>query len=265
VVFEEVTVSGNQTTVDTFRDPEGDIREWTETTQSDLGSLTTAVDYGVAADEYYVRLDSLDLWHPVEDVRSASDEDVSDTGAVDTPSSDQTISLMTMKKPGKGDIWTSLDGTHLYRKDATEILAIGGQNTKTDRVQVFTTGNVDPTAATLIEQCLDIGAVEESSDFQGVGSTLTNSVSLDPGCVGEFTHQQVGTEWWASGVLMASQLLTYSITVVDFGYEWYVADAANNICTRQTSSVANPEEDSVLYIQYTVTTTESAFLVSAVY
>ncbi len=264
VVFEEETVSGTETTVDTYRDPEGDIREWTETTQSDLGSVTTAIDYGVAVDEYYVRLDALDLWQPVDDAQTTSSDGVGDTGFVEVPAPDQSLSLMTMKKPGKGDIWTSLDGSHLYRKDAVETLAIGGKNTRTDRVQVFTTGNVDPTAATLIEQCLDIGVVEGASDYQGVGGILTNSVSLDSGCVGEFTHQQVGTEWWDSGVLMASQLLTYSITVEDYGYEWYEADATANICTRQTSAVANPDEDAVLFIQYTVTTTESAFLVNSV-
>jgi len=254
VVFEEVSSQGNRQVIESFRDPEGTPSDWTDTYAEDFGVDTTAVSYGVAADEYVVKLSPLDLW-------SAVDTDMpTDTGDGSPESAVQTATLITKRDPAAGDIWSSLNGNVVYRFDGSESLSVGGSARNTARIQVFNVVNADAIGANIKEECLKTGAFEDTTTITEGPSILTEEVRLDPGCEDAFMHMQVGTQWWHENVLVRAETTTWNLTVSDFGYEW--GETIGDTCYRMTSH-RRPTyaSDAELYVQYDVAVTNRSYLV----
>ena len=254
VVFEEVTSTGNRQILETFRSPEGTPSDWSETYAEDFGNQTVATTYGVAADEYVVKLYPLDLWTGLD-----TDMPV-DTGDGGPPAPGaQTATLVTRHNAGPGDIWTSLNGNVVYRFGDWETLSIGGKSRKTARIQVFNTTNADAIGTSIFEQCLKTAAFEDTTSFPDQPSILTEEVRLDPGCQGDFMHMQVGTQWWHENVLVRAETTTWNLSVSQYGYEW--GETVGDTCVRMTSGrKPTYASDAELFVQYDVALTNRSFL-----
>jgi hypothetical protein len=213
---------------------------WTEWQSTDFGTATNASYYGVAADEYIVKMTSLgDLWTDLED-----------------PAAQLAFELWTRHNPSAGDIWASTNGNSLYVYDGKEKFSLAGATMNTDRVLVYNAGNVDPEGGDLITQCIVTGSNQVDSTHP-TGTDYAHALALlDPGCIGNFTHLQTGTQWWYGDVLVAYETTTHTVTVDDFGFEYY--EKTGDTCYRQTT-VESGESSRKLFVQYTLETTELTY------
>ena len=219
-------------------DPDAEVVQWEETRYSDGVISTSAGYFGVAADEYLVRMEMADLWEDLEEVEP------------------EDVTLLTRHQPEEGDVWPSVNGNSLYVYVGTEDLNLAGtEMKKADKVAVYATGNVQASSgAGVFEQCLNLGLEQVQSSDPNVEDSSVDSALLDPGCSGSFVHVQQGTQWWYGNVLVQSDTADTVVTVTDYGFEWFVEDADAGTCTRQTSTTRD-EPTAKAYIEYTVTQT----------
>jgi hypothetical protein len=219
---------------------------WETTSSLEEATTTAARYYGVASDEYVVEMNIGDLWN--------------DVGVGYT--------LMTKNKPVQGDIWASTNGLTLYAFEGKERLSIQGKNANANKVLLYQNGDFDATAGEVLENCINAGE-SASTDTSADPSSYEGTVAyLDVGCEGSFVHQKIGTEWWYRNALVEFEGRVVSVTINDYGYEWYVEATEDDFlypsCARQTSyfrDESNP--DARLFVEYTVTVTDSVFLVDS--
>jgi len=197
--------------------------------------------FGLAGGEYLVQIAPLDLWSPAEDL---------------------SLTLLTKRTPATGDIWASFDGSTLYIARGKEELNIGDSTYNADAVDVYSVEELDPEVSELIGSCLSVGAFQDVTepDFSD-NNVQTTQVILDPGCEGNFRHQQVGTEWWHKDILVQAERTTWSVSIDSFGYEWY-EEENNGFCNRFTSVTAPVGQSALVFAQYTVTREVEEFEVS---
>ena len=238
VVKDTTTMEESSFSTMTFHVNGGDPEDWTETEGSEDGIETVASYYGVAADEYIVKMTSLaNLWDDLE-------------------AGEANVLLMSRQNPGTGDIWSSVNGKYLYVYEGKEKLALAGQNMTTDKIGVYVVGDVDPTAGSILSDCLITGGYEYTSSDPDDDNRSYTDVFLDPQCDGTFVHLRSGTEWWYNNALVQSETTDYIVSIADYGYEWYESGGGN--CSRSTSSNNRQEPDAVLFMEYQVRTeTES--------
>ena len=149
-------------------------------------------------------------------------------------------------------MWSSENGNYFFMFDDTEKLTLGGEDMKTDRILVYTTGNVEANGSAVLNQCLVTGQDESTSTDQDVGNFSVTNVTLDPGCTGNFVHVQEGTQWWYKNVLVRANSTTTWVQINDYGYEWYETQANN--CVRRTNTTKD-DSTAELFVEYTVTVT----------
>lgn len=242
VVAEQVTSTGSFQEVRTFNDPDGETRTWEEREAGDDGRQTSARYHGVAADEYIVSIFPLDLWDTsVDDER------------------DGLLTLLSRRNPKKGDTWMSTNGLTVYTYEGTEKLNVGGKSVNAFKVNVYSNEDYDD-GNTVLDTCLKVGPLEDTTTFPELDSTVTESVELDNGCAFRFQHRQTGTEWWYENALVKFEGTRVFVSISDYGWEWF--EDEDGTCTRFTSTVKPTDvSDTDLYIEYTVTTEESRYVV----
>jgi hypothetical protein len=252
VVAQQIRSTGTRTTNDDIF-PLGDDSFSNNHEEPDFVS-TDARYFGLAGDEYLVQLYPLDLWTPVS--FSAAAEDPSSVG----PGDRMSMALWTRRHPKKGDVWTSLDGRLLYRFMGKEKMTVEGKNKKVAKVEVYHIDEHDPEGSDLLSDCLITGTFTDVTTMPGVDdedNTRSQAVILDGACEGKFVHQKLGTEWWWDDVLVKAETTSWDVTVTDWGYEWFLEEDAG--CVRQKAAVAPDDGPSRLFMEYTVTTTESSY------
>ena len=79
---------------------------------------------------------------------------------------------------------------------------------------------------------------------------------LDTGCEGNFLHVQTGTQWWHSNVLVKEDMTNTTVTINDYGFEWYDDDDDNDYCSRETGYTPDGS-GAQLFVEYNVTVTET--------
>lgn len=241
IIKDSVVEDDSIETFTTVNQPGATPDSYEETTTYNTAHVTTASYSGVAADEYVVQLTSLgDLWVDL------ADEDA-----------ELKLLLLTRNNPGKGDVWASLDGRTLYFFEGREAVELGDRTVKADKVQVWTTGNVDPTGGDIISQCLLVGSYSATSTLPDTGNQDNiGLVLLDAGCEGSFINVQEGTQWWYQNVLVKQDITTYEVAISDYGYEWYEDDGVT--CVRQTSSLRDVQ-GAKLFVEYSVNTIQNTW------
>lgn len=210
--------------------------------------VTTASTYGLAGDEYVVKITDLTmLWDPnwelwemfwKEDQLEGCCTALEMGGA--WAGLKAAVKYLCQSNPSKGDVWINPEGSTIYRAIGNEMVAVGSRNVDAMKLELREVSNVD--TMDLVNRCLVIyddndsawtlaGNPVEGFDHADVFPT----VHLDPGCAGNFVHHKVGYEWWYKNVLVKSELTKHFVTVTDFGWEWLEAEGANII--RKTSLV----------------------------
>jgi hypothetical protein len=222
-------------TDETIFDPLLDTPQYSLLSYTDDAVVTNSGYYGVAADEYVVRFDLGTLW-------SDFDEEV-DTNDVE---------LLTRNDPQEGDVWVSENGNTLYIYAGESALNFAGQAVKVDKVEMFEAINLQPEGADVFSQCLNFGKLQkDSTDSETIFDSSVDTVLLDSGCQGDFTHLKVGTQLWYDNVLVSEESSSQEISISSYGYEWY-EEQAPNVWVRKTA-YDNTEPSAVPFIEYTLT------------
>jgi hypothetical protein len=235
VVADTRIENGDSETNETFRVPDGDPDAWEETYQYEIGDESAVQYLGVTADEYVVGLTSLgDLWEDLENEDTNIDVD-----------------LMTRNNPQAQDIWASLDGNMLYIAVGTEEISIGDEKVSANKVEVYVAGDIDPAGENLVDDCISVENTEFDTTHPDQDDDEFNAAHLDPGCDTDgFVHQQVGTQWWYKNALVQAEILTYEVSITNYGYEWF--DVAGDTCFREVS-LTKDDSAADLFIEYSVT------------
>lgn len=235
IIAETEQRSASVETNATYNQPNGDPSSWEERSYEDLPITTTASYAGILADEYVVRMELQSLWDDLEEV---------DDGAVE---------LLTRHNPRSGDVWSSTNGNSLYVYAGSEKIDLGGKSMRADVVNVYETGNVQPNSANVLSDCINVGLQQfETSDGDDSEDYIAH---LDDGCEGAFLHVQTGTQWWFSNVLVKEEMTNTTVTINDYGFEWY-DDDSEDTCYRETGYTPDGS-GAQLYVEYDVTVTET--------
>jgi hypothetical protein len=238
ILRESVRAAASIETTETVVDVTADPAQWETRTYTDEAHSTTAGYHAVAADEFVVRMDMVDLWDDLEEMDHTE------------------VELMTMNAPGKGDVWPSQNGNSLYVWEASEKLTIGGVTMKTDRIAVYATGTVSPEGedTAVYDQCFNFGLAQVDDSRPDVEAVDSDAMLLDPGCVGSFEHVKQGTQWWYGNVLVKETSTVTFVAIHEFGYEWTEEDEATGTCARIVSPTRD-EPTGLPFVQYDVTVT----------
>lgn len=237
VLKERVRAAASVETTESLVDVTAEPAQWQTRTYTDEAQSTSAGYHAVAADEFWVRMDMIDLWDDLEEMDPSE------------------VELMTMANPGKGDIWPSQNGNTIYIWEAEEKITLKGVEgtLKVDRIGVYSTGTVSPEGddTAVYDQCFNFGLAQVDDSRPDVEAVDSESMLLDPGCVGKFEHVKEGTQWWHEGVLVKESSTTTFVTINEYGYEWTEEDEGAGTCTR----VVSPTRDvatAIPFVQYDV-------------
>ena len=238
VLRERTRASSSIETTENFVDITAEPAQWQTREYTDEAQTTSAGYHAVAADEFYVRMDLGDLWEDLEELESSD------------------VELLTMANPGKGDIWPSQNGNSLFIWEAQEKISLAGVEgtLKADRIAVYTTGSVSPEGedTAVYDQCFNFGLAQVDDSRPDVEAVDSETMLIDPGCVGEFEHVRRGTQWWYDGVLVKETSTVTYVTINEYGYQWTEEDETTGACTRVTST-SRDEPTGIPFVQYDVT------------
>ena len=234
--------------------PQGARHEFETRTLTHADQETAASTYGLAGDEYVVRISDLDLlWDP--DLDGTWDETGTTLKGVD---------VLVMSDVAVGDFWVSPDGGTLYKAVSRERVPLTGGGSKVAvKVELR---KVENAKDGLVGRCLVIPEDDVASQWTtygepggGEGQTASRKVHLNPGCQGQFAHYTVGTQWWAENVLVREDTTTFKVEIKDWGFEWI--DWSGNR-TRRTAQALDPNaipDGTSLFVEYTYTETHRVF------
>jgi len=209
----------------------------TTNTYSDEAQETSSSYFGVTADEYVVRFELGTLWNDFESVGPSA------------------IELWTRNNPTVGDVWVSTNGNTIYIYAGVDVLTLGGVPKEVHKVEMYEVGGLQPEGSDVYNQCLSIGREQLQSTDPNQTQQDLEEVFLDGGCVGVFTHVKTGTQWWYQNLLVQEEGQTTDIEILDYGFEWYEADAMLGSCSRMTSmSYGDPLIPAQAFVEYTLTT-----------
>jgi len=228
--------------------------------------VTAASTFGLAGDEYIVKINSLSmLWDPNWELWQLfwKDDDLDDCcTALEMGDAyaglKSSVEYLCRANPSKGDVWINPEGSTIYRAVAKEQVQVGGRNVDAVKLELRETSNED--SMDIANRCLTIyndtnsawtlaGTPVEGFDHSDTFPT----VHLDPGCEGNFVHHKVGYEWWYKNVLVKAQATYYYVTVTDYGWEWLEVEGANKVLKTshvQTAAAASART----FVEFTYTT-----------
>ena len=129
VIEEQVTETGTSTNVSTYFSPGAAQETWETSSTADLGTTVVSHLYGVAADEYVVKLEPLALW---------TDDEAADGRA---------WSLMTRAGAKPGDLWTNPGGTSVFEATRAGTAGVGAKKLGVVEVSVTQLEDVAATGA----------------------------------------------------------------------------------------------------------------------
>ncbi len=235
VVEALTSFEGEATVHETYRDPNGAVSSYEETSTAEIARTNQASYQGFSSDEYVIGLNSLgDLW-----------------GDLHNPEADLGVHLVTRSAAQQGDIWASLDGQMLYLAEGFEEITLAGDKAQAMRVDVRTVADPDPAAGNLVDKCVAEAVQAYVTNHPDLPNGSTTTATLDVACDGAFTHQEVGTEWWVGNVLVQASKQQYEVAINAYGYEWFEDDGVG--CSRVISPTRD-RDNATLFIEYTVTT-----------
>ena len=168
------------------------------------------------------------------------------------------VELLTRVDPEMGDIWASKNGNTVFIAQAEEPKSMG----KAQKVNAYAVDGIKPdtneddvaTGAEVIEECLNIGLVQQATNDPEGESLSVSQVLEDAGCSGVFEHVKIGSEWWFNNVKVDETSTTYDIEIIEAGYEWYELNETGDTCTRVSSpTLDNPA--AMLFVRYDLITT----------
>jgi hypothetical protein len=243
VLRESVRTAQSASTLEVFVDPAADPVQRTDQTYADGDVLTRAGFYGVAMDEYYVRIGLDDVW-----------DDLAEMPAAD-------VTLLTRAAPEPGEVWPSFNGNSLFRYVGPEEITVAGRSFEADKVEVYATGAASPDGAGVYGQCLQFGLSQSTSDAPGSTPVNDQLVALDAGCTGDFQHVLAGTQWWWNGVLLKEETSATFVTITEYGFEWYTLADDGLSCTRTVDTVKG-SPSAVAFVQYEVRLADVAMAVT---
>jgi hypothetical protein len=240
----------------------------TTTTTSTIDIEGNAAYFAMAVDEYYVILNEMNgLWAEIDQHPDHNPEPPTAGGGGGQGISNSTgeaealpVTMLTRYEPKKGDIWSSTNGVGLYFADGTEELTIGGKKFTTNRIKVYSVRPIDPTASDVLSNC--VTELKSDTTVSPGGNSSQPVAFLNNACTGSFVHALVGTEWWYKGARVKASMTTINVQIPDtdgYGYEYTTADIpAPGQCSRFFSITRPlPPVTSEIYVQYTVTTTNT--------
>ena len=214
---------------------EADYRTYQNVTYVD-SDITTKSDYhGVAVDEYAVEFDLNLLWSDFEEV---------------SPSS---VRLLFRDNPEIGDVWVSTSGNTLYVYQGIEPITLGGVAAKAHKVKLYETASVKPNGGAIFDQCINRGLEQLSTDDANTEQYSYTTLFLDAGCEGNFTHTEVGTQWWYNYVLVKEEVVATEVEILDYGFEYYEDQAEGNCIRKTTVSDQDPSIQMFPFVEYKVT------------
>ncbi len=261
VVWDVTRVEGGATTNESFTSQDPATAPYFVNQFTSLPQSHEASYYGVAADEYLIKVTDLDLWNNLEDTAlnqwPLTLNTSTDWVGVNS-SAGQTVQLMTRHEPKKDDVWASTNGNYLYFNTGKDDVHVEGKTYKADRILIKTTGDADPTGSSVLSDCLHVGRSEFTTNQTGVSNDMVDLALLDTQCTGSFKHQVVGHEWWAKKALVRAQTRTYEVTINEWGYEWYAFDPTGTTCERFVST-RKDDPSAKLFVAYTVDELKTTF------
>lgn len=239
VIEEQVTETGTSTNVSTYFSPGAAQETWETSSTADLGTTVVSHLYGVAADEYVVKLEPLALW---------TDDEAADGRA---------WSLMTRAGAKPGDLWTNPGGTSVFEATRAGTAGVGAKKLGVVEVSVTQLEDVAATGGTVLADCVAIGTRESTSSLDGgADDTLLQAATLIAGCDGPYEAARVGTELWHDDFLVQFSGTRTFVTITNFGWERFVDDGVN--CTRVVTPERPTDSNAAqLFVEYTITTEET--------
>lgn len=246
ILRERVRAAASIETTELTVDVNADPTQWQTRTYTDEAQSTSAGYHAVAADEFVVRLDMVELWDDLEEMDHTE------------------VELMTMHAPGKGDVWPSQNGNSLFVWEGKEQLEIGDRRLKTDRIAVYTTGTVSPDGddTSVYDQCFNFGLAQAEDTRPTVDIVDTSTMLLDAGCVGLFEHVREGTQWWYDGILIKETSTITTVAINEYGYGWGETDESTGVCTWVVST-SQDDPTGVPFVQYDVTVSTVSSIVKS--
>ena len=215
---------------------EADYRTYQNVSYVDSDVTTNSEYYGVAVDEYAVEFSLHLLWSDFEEVQPAD------------------VKLLFRNNPEIGDVWVSTNGNTLYVYQGVDPVTLGGAPAKAHKVKLYETATVKEKAGSIMEQCINRGLDQLSTDNTETEQYSHTTLLLDAGCEGEFTHAEIGTQWWYNYVLVKEEVEASEVEIVDYGFEYYEEQADGN-CVRQTTVTdQDPSIQMFPFVEYKLTT-----------
>jgi hypothetical protein len=205
----------------------------------DSDVTTTSSYHGIAVDEYAVQFPLHILWSDFESEVNETD-----------------VTLLIRDNPEIGDVWVSSNGNTLYVYQGIDLVTLGSTPVKAHKVTLYETGTAQDgnKAGTIIEQCLNLGLEQLNTNETEPYSHPT--IVLNSGCEEEFTHVEVGTQWWYNYVLVKEDVVATEVEIIDYGFEYYEIQD-DGTCVRQV--VRTNEDPSIQvwqFIEYKLTTAQ---------
>jgi hypothetical protein len=261
VIWDVTRTQGGGTLFESFVFQDPATPSYFESQYASISPTHEASYYGVAADEYLIKVTELDLWQGLDDTalnQRNLDLNASTDWVGVNSGAGQTVQLMTRHNPKKNDVWSSTNGNYLYFYTGKDKVSVEGKTYNSDRILIKTTGAADPDGGAILGDCIQEGRSELTTDNPTGGSDTVDIALLDTACTGHFTHQVVGHEWWAEKALVRAQTTTYAVTINEWGYEWYGFDPTGTTCQRFVST-RKDDASAKLFVAYTVDTVNTTY------
>lgn len=220
---------------------EADYRSYFNRSYVDSDVTTISSYHGVAVDEYAVEFPLDLLWSDFESEVHAND-----------------VTLLIRDNPEIGDVWVSSNGNTLYVYQGIDLVTLGSTPAKAHKVTLYETGSAksDGKAGTIMEQCLNLGVEQLNTNNADTEQYSHPTMILNAGCEGEFTHVEVGTQWWYNYVLVKEEVVATEVEIIDYGFEYYEEQPDGN-CVRQfVRTKEDPSIPMFQFIEYKLTTAE---------
>ena len=205
----------------------------------DSDITTTSSYHGVAVDEYAVEFPLRFLWSDFESEVAASD-----------------VKLLIRDNPEIGDVWVSSSGNTLYVYQGIDLVTLGSTPAKAHKVTLYETGTAKEgdKVGTIMDQCINVGLDQLNTNNGEEYSHPT--LVLNTECEGEFTHVEVGSQWWYNYVLVKEEVVATEVEIIDYGFEYYEEQEDGN-CVRQVMRTNNdPSIQMFQFIEYKLTSAE---------
>ncbi len=236
--------------------------------------VTHAESFGLAGDEYLVRLNDLSLvWDPRwelwemfwrEDKVEGCCEGLA--AASEYEKLMAAITYLGRTGPSVGDAWVHPDGHTIYRAVAKEPVDIGGRTVTAVKVELREVSNVDSTD--ILGRCIheqvegDVEWTTQGTPSADEGDHRLPRLHKDPGCEGDFVHRKTGYEWWYENVLVKEEATYYRVEIQDFGYEWLEWQGSKVLRTSQVKTTNAAAAGARPFVQFTYTTEKVAWQVT---